>query len=151
MRMIQNALDTATGTDKKSIQAAAEKQITEYTNQKKRLPGFGHRLHTRDPRTIRLLEMAAKVQVAGAAITMLQALAAALEQQTGRALPINVDGAIAAVLLDLGIPAELGNTFFMMARLPGLVAHIHEETTRERPMRHIHPTQHDYDGALPEE
>jgi citrate synthase/citryl-CoA lyase len=34
----------------------------------------------------------------------------------------------------------------MMARVPGLVAHVYEEQTRERPMRRIHPTDHEYDG-----
>jgi citrate synthase len=36
---------------------------------------------------------------------------------------------------------------FMMARLPGLVAQVHEEKSRERPMRTIHPTDYEYDGA----
>ncbi len=71
--------------------------------------------------------------------------------RSGRTLPVNVDGAMAALLLDLGIPPELGNTFFMMARVPGLVAHVYEEATRERPMRRIHPTDHEYDGAMPDE
>ena len=67
----------------------------------------------------------------------------------GRQLPINVDGAIAALLCELGIPPEMGNAFFIIARLPGLVAHIHEEKTRMRPMRKIHPQDFEYDG--PEE
>jgi citrate synthase len=124
---------------------AAARLVAVYRQAKKRLPGFGHRLHTDDPRTARLLELAQAANVAGAAVTMLLALADAVSQQ-GRALPINVDGALAAVLLDLAVPPELGNTFFMMARLPGLVAHVYEEMTRQRPMRRIHPTDHDYDG-----
>ncbi len=91
-------------------------------------------------RTARLMKLAAEAGIVG------EALAAAVETQMGRALPVNVDGAIGALLLDIGIPPELGNTFFMMARMPGLVAQVHEEMTRERPMRHIHPTDHDYDG-----
>jgi citrate synthase len=35
-----------------------------------------------------------------------------------------------------------------MARVPGLIAHIYEEKTRERPMRRIHPSDHEYDGPL---
>jgi citrate synthase len=140
MRMILVALDLAP-----SSQEGAELCVQQYFAEKKRLPGFGHRLHTRDPRTSRLLELADAAQVTGEAIVMLRALAEALKA-VGKLLPINVDGAIAAVLLDLDIPPELGNTFFMMARLPGLVAHIHEESTRQRPMRRIHPTDHDYDG-----
>ncbi|MBZ0288341.1 MAG: citryl-CoA lyase, partial [Anaerolineae bacterium] len=69
---------------------------------------------------------------------------------SGRALPVNVDGAIAALLVDMQLPPELANTFFMIARVPGLVAHVHEEKTRQRPMRAIHPTDHSYDGPPPD-
>lgn len=81
----------------------------------------------------------------------IQDIAAALAEQTGRALPVNVDGAIAAVLVDLDIAPELANAFFIMARVPGLVAHIHEEGTRQRPVRLIDPADHDYDGPPPRE
>ena len=149
MRMIQAALTTAEQ-GPLSPDAAADQLVAAYRAEKKRLPGFGHRIHTDDPRTKRLIALAHELNVAGAAVTMVQALAGALER-SGRTLPINVDGAMAAVLLDLGIPAELGNTFFMIARVPGLVAHVYEETTRERPMRRIHPSDHEYDGPLAEE
>ena len=61
------------------------------------------------------------------------------EQAGGKPLPINVDGAIAALLCDLGIPPEIGNAFFIISRVPGLVAHVHEEKTRMKPMRKIDP------------
>ena len=57
-----------------------------------------------------------------------------------------MDGAIAALLVDLKIPSGLANAFFIIARVPGLVAHVHEEQTRERPMRRINPASHLYDG-----
>lgn len=56
------------------------------------------------------------------------------------------DGAIAAILVDLGLAPELANAFFVMARVPGLIAHSLEEQARERPVRPIHPTDHSYDG-----
>lgn len=145
MRMILAALDIARRENLNPAEAAA-RQVAAYREQKKRLPGFGHRIHTHDPRTARLMKLAAEARIAGEALAMVEALAAAVEAQMGRALPVNVDGAIGALLLDMGIPPELGNTFFMMARVPGLVAQVHEEMTRERPMRRIHPTDHDYDG-----
>ena len=73
-------------------------------------------------------------------------LESAIAETSGRKLPLNVDGAIAAVLTDLGIAPALANAFFMIARLPGLVAQAHEEQTRERPMRKIDPTAVSYDG-----
>jgi succinyl-CoA synthetase alpha subunit len=147
MRMIQAALGIARE-ENVSLAEAAEQLAAKYRAEKKRLPGFGHRIHTNDPRTARLIDLAHEADVAGLSVVMIHALADAVAKQ-GRALPINVDGAMAAVLLDIGIPPELGNTFFMIARVPGLVAHVYEEATRQRPMRQIHPTDHDYDG--PEE
>lgn len=148
MRMIQSALAVAER-ENLTPDEAADQLVVAYRADKKRLPGFGHRIHTDDPRTKRLIEIAEVSGVASAAAAMVQALAGALAR-SGRALPLNVDGAMAAVLLDLDIPPELGNTFFMIARVPGLVAHVYEETTRERPMRRIHPSDHEYDGPMPE-
>ena len=55
-------------------------------------------------------------------------------------------GAIVAILADLGMgPAEF-NGVFMIARTPGLIAHVIEEQTREKPMRRIDPVNHGYDG-----
>jgi citrate synthase len=60
--------------------------------------------------------------------------------------PLNVDGAIAAVCGDLGLDYELGNALFIISRVPGLVAHAHEERVRQAPMRQIDPKDHVYDG-----
>jgi citrate synthase len=46
----------------------------------------------------------------------------------------------------MDFPAELANAFFIMARVPGLVAHVYEEQTRMRPMRRINSGDHEYDG-----
>ena len=80
------------------------------------------------------------------------ALTGALERafaQTGKPLPINVDGALGAILSDLGLDPRTFNGIFMIARTPGLVAHVTEEQTREKPMRRIDPVNHAYDGPAP--
>ena len=71
----------------------------------------------------------------------------ARKEEIGRALPVNVDGAIAAISADLGFAYELGNAIFLISRLPGLIAHAHEERSRQTPMRQIDPKDHDYDGS----
>ena len=63
-----------------------------------------------------------------------------------KSLPINVDGAIGAILAALGMNPAAFNGIFMIARTPGLIAHVIEEQTRERPMRRIDPVNHGYDG-----
>ena len=109
------------------------------------MPGFGHRIHTKDPRTKKLFELADEAGVAGEHVSA----ARAMEREfaaTGKPLPINVDGAIGAVLADLGLDRRVFNGIFMIARTPGLVAHVVEEQSREKPMRRIDPVNHAYDG-----
>lgn len=144
MGVIQEALQRAQEGQKSLSQAAVE-LVEEYRHQKRRIAGLGHRVHSDDPRTKRLFALARELGVAGQGVVMLEAIHAAL-LDSDVDLPINVDGALAALLIDLDLPRDLANAFFIMARVPGLVAHIHEEQTRERPMRQIDPQSHVYDG-----
>jgi citrate synthase len=64
----------------------------------------------------------------------------------GRTLPINIDGAIAAVCGDIGLPSEVADAVLIISRVPGLGAHALEEQRREAPMRVIDPADHVYDG-----
>jgi citrate synthase len=144
MRILHDAAGRL-GTTTSSARELAAQIIDEAKQSGKRLPGFGHRIHTDDPRTRKLLQLARDLGLAGKA----QEIAEAIEKtfaDRGKPLPLNVDGAIAAILCDLGFPAEIGNAFFIMSRLPGLVAHVHEELTREKPMRTINPLDYEYDG-----
>ncbi len=146
MRMLLDAVDKkrAAGTTTPETAMAVVKEAGE---KKKRLPGIGHRIHTNDPRTPRLFQIASDLGFAGEYVEMAKALADAVEQNSGKHLPINVDGAIAALLCEMEFSPQLANAFFMMARIPGLVAHIYEEQTTMRPMRHIDTKKHEYAGA----
>jgi citrate synthase len=133
-----------------TMDQAADQLIGECVREKQAPPGFGHRFHTRDPRAARLFQMALELEVEGEHVRMMRALEHALaarEAEMGRHLPVNVDGAIAAVCADLGFAYDLGNAIFLISRLPGLIAHAHEERTRQSPMRQIDPKDHDYDGS----
>jgi citrate synthase len=125
---------------------AAKEFLGELKQSGKRASGFGHRMHTQDPRTKKLFGLAEELGLAARHVRIAREVEEALKEQLGKALPINVDGAIAALLCDLGIPPEIGNAFFIIARVPGLVAHIHEEQTKMKPMRKIHPADFEYDG-----
>ncbi|MFH1687001.1 MAG: citryl-CoA lyase [bacterium] len=121
------------------------------TQTKARMPGFGHRLHKVDPRTGKLFEIAARHGYSGRHIELCQAIEKILAEKTGRQLPVNVDGAIAAVISDMGFDWRLGKAFFIISRVPGLVAHAYEEMTREKPMRKLGPLPYEYDGPPPRE
>jgi len=134
----------------KTLQDAAEQIVDECAKLGDVPPGFGHRFHTRDPRAARLFQMALELELEGEHIRMLRACERVLgvrEKEFGRPLPVNVDGAIAAIAGDLGFAYELGNAIFLISRLPGLIAHAHEERTREAPMRQIQLTDNEYDGS----
>jgi citrate synthase len=134
----------------RTYQQAAETLVEDCLREHQTPPGFGHRFHTRDPRAARLFQMALELELEGEHVRMIRATEQALdarEAQLGHRLPVNVDGAIAAICADLGFEYELGNAIFLISRLPGLIAHAHEERTRQAPMRQIDPKDHDYDGS----
>jgi citrate synthase len=146
MRVLQEAVRRK-GEMNKTSEEMASIIVREYRERQKRVPGFGHRIHTKDPRTPRLFHIASDLGIAGEYVEMAQAIGDAIEKSSGKRLPINVDGAIAALLCEMDFPSELANAFFIMARIPGLVAHVYEEQTRMRPMRRINPLEHEYDGT----
>ena len=75
---------------------------------KKAIPGFGHPQHAGgDPRANLLLELAGERGIAGPHIEMLYAIKAALPDTLGRPLPVNVNGPIPAIMLDLGWPKKV--------------------------------------------
>jgi citrate synthase len=105
-----------------------EEVVLDYRRQHRRLPGMGHAIHTEgDPRTARLFEIAKECGFSGRHVAAVQALAKAAESASGRSLPINATGAIAAVLLEVGVPWQLHRGFALISRTAGLVAHIGEE------------------------
>jgi len=112
-----------------------------------RLPGLGHRIYREDPRTTVLFAMAGEYGKAGQGVAFMRALESAVAE-TIKPLPINIDGAIAAVLHDLGYPAEAAKLIFIVGRTAGLAAHVIEEYTRERPMRVRIPVIYDGPPAV---
>ena len=128
-----------------SAGTAAKTIIAEEKAAGKRLPGFGHRVHTDDPRSHRLLALARAANASGAHVAVAEAIVWELAAG-GKALPLNVDGAIAAVLADLGFHPDLANGFFILARTVGWMAQVFEERQREKPMRRIDQSAAVYDG-----
>jgi citrate synthase len=147
MKILQIGIDRVHQSGETVDKIAAD-LVAEYKASGKRIAGLGHRIHTDDPRTAKLFQLAQDLGISGEGVQMITAIQSSLAD-AGKALPINVDGAIAAVLLDIDIPSELANAMFFIARVPGLILQAHEERTRERPIRRIHPTEISYDGPAP--
>jgi citrate synthase len=123
----------AEGNDAAATATAAIKALRA---EKKAIPGFGHPQHSGgDPRAHRLLALAKEHGMEGKHIAMLRTIEAVLPEAIGRALPINVNGAIPAVMLDAGFPLAALKGISLLARTASLIAHLQEET--ERPIGFI--------------
>ncbi len=128
--------------------AAATRVAQQYRDQGQRVPGFGHRQHGEDPRSIRLFDLAKELELSGKVVANAQAMEVVLSRTAGKRLPLNADGAIAALLCEMGFPKAAANGIFMIARIPGLVAHSLEEQARNPPLRPIDPAAYEYDGPV---
>lgn len=127
-----------------SFEQTAQKLLADLKEQGKRIPGFGHRIHKNDPRTKRLYEMADDLKISKEHMKL--SLALREEFAKRKALPINVDGAIAAIISDMGFDWKLGKAFFLIGRCAGLIAHVYEEMTTQKPMRRMCEQKVTYDG-----
>ncbi len=135
-------------TDGLSPTEAAEKVVINYKERGMRISGFGHRFHAADPRTVRLFELAKELKVAGKFVEQAEVLEKVLSEKSSKALPINADGAIAALLCEMDFPPKIANGIFMIARTAGLVAHAVEEQENNPPMRTVDAENYEFDGEL---
>lgn len=131
----------------KSVDELAIEIVANARQNKQRLPGFGHRFHNPDPRTEQLFAMADAWGISGLHVALGRSIVAELEKSTGRLLPMNVDGAIAALISDMGMNWRYGKAIFIMGRAAGLVAHVQEELTTGKPFRFIAPVDDEYVGS----
>ncbi len=131
-----------------SIPEAARRIVEDVRSRGARLAGLGHRVHAEDPRTNILFSMARECGLTGDGVAFMLALQESAKEKI-KPLTINVDGALAAVLYDLGFPAVFGRLAFLIGRVAGLTAEVAEELAREKAMRIYIPVT--YDGPPPRE
>lgn len=106
-------------------------QIKEMRARKAPIPGFGHPQHSEgDPRANVLLKLAGERGLKGPYLDMLRTVEDALPEAMGRGLPININGVIPTILLEIGFPVTAMKSISILARTAGLLAHLQEETQR---------------------
>ena len=137
MRMLQEAGER---TD-------AEAFVKDCFANKKLLYGYGHKIYKeQDPRTGHLTDICKKHSYTSPSLALALEIEKAIEKEKGKKLVLNVDGAIAALLLDMGFDPAMGKGFFIIGRTPGLVAQAVEEKAREKPVRRVSEDEIEYDG-----
>ncbi|WP_182905923.1 citryl-CoA lyase [Microbispora sp. H13382] len=95
------------------------------------IPGLGHHVHKEgDPRTPRLLRIAAEENLVGPHLSLFTAIGRVHPEVLGKKLPLNGAGVCGAALADLGLPLELLRGFALLARTAGLIGQLAEELRR---------------------
>lgn len=145
-RLMQETV-AGTAASGESLPDAADRLVAEARERRQPLPGYGHPQHSQgDPRSPALLALADETGVTGGHITLAREVERALEERIGRRLPLNIDGAMGAIVSDLGFDWRLARAFVMTPRSMGLAAHALEELDREGGWRHIPMDEVTYDG-----
>ena len=119
----------------KSASETASCILEEHENNGKKVPGFGHRYHTEDPRARKLIKLARMHGYIGKHYELAVEIEELLLKDKG--IKMNIDGANAAILSDMGFDWRVGCGIFIIGRIPGLLAHINEEISSEKPFRKI--------------
>lgn len=120
-------------------EAAARAVVDEIRGQGRRFPGFGHPIHRAgDFRADVLFELADEVGVSGSATRVYRAIHAEFVRQTAKKdIPINIDGCLACLGMDLGLTAQQTVAIALLAVMPGLMAHVIEEIDEGVALRFI--------------
>ncbi len=140
------AIEEAARIMQENIARRAAEIVREMKEKGRRMPGYGHKIYTADPRTLRLLQIARKNRIAGKHVSLALEIEKELEKSAGRKLCLNVDGCIAAIISDMGFDWRLGKAFFIIPRTAGIAAHVHEEWTEGKPFRRLQEGEYEYIG-----
>lgn len=114
-----------------SVERLAETLVLEAHQGQRRLPGFHHPQHIRDPRSARLIELGQKLNVGGDHLALALAMEEATERCMRKRVWLNAVGVSGALLSDMGFTPELTKGVVLVARCISLVAHVFEEMSRE--------------------
>ncbi|MFD0440925.1 citryl-CoA lyase [Streptomyces chartreusis] len=125
---VLESLDGALPSDEAGWDSVALRTVREQRGAGRFLPGLGHHVHKEgDPRTPRLMRIAAEEGLFGAHLSLFAAIGRVHPTVLGRTLPLNGAGVCGAVLADLGLPLPLLRGFALLARTAGLIGQLAEE------------------------
>jgi citryl-CoA lyase len=110
---------------------SAEEIVEEKLENGEKIPGLGHKVYDEeDPRTEKIFKKAEELGLPNEYAGKMKKIQREFADRKA-SLVVNVDGAIAGVMSDLGWDHRVGKGLFIIARTPGLVAHVREEMDEE--------------------
>ncbi len=136
-RELASRLDGRDDPDHATLGAFAREIVAEAAAAGKRVSGFGIPLHGADPRAPKLLAVARAEGVHGRHCRLAERIEEALAERAGRAIPMNLDGAGAALALDLGFSWRAVRLFIITPRTVSMAAHYLEEQAQGTRWRHL--------------
>jgi citrate synthase len=145
--MAEQLADLADGPepDDATLRQRADGVVTEAMAAGARVPGYGIPLHGADPRAPKVMAVAREQGTFGRYGRFAEAIGDALAAaRGGRAVPMNLDGVSAAVILDLGFDWRSARLFLLTARSVSMGAHFLEEQAQDTTWRHIPADRIDY-------
>ena len=105
-----------------------EQIVARFETEGKFIPGFGHKVYKdEDPRATIMYTKAKEGKLPLTGFEKAYAIETLLEKQKGKKLPLNIDGALAAGVLALGMDAAAAKVLFVFSRVAGMGAHAIEE------------------------
>lgn len=145
-QFLSEAVSSA-GDDEGALRESLAGSVAEYRRDGRRLEGFGHPQHPEgDPRACRLLGMQRDLGLNTSHTRALELIAVELEQSLGRQMKPNVNGALASITLDLGLPWRSIRGLVVAPRTFGLTAHFLEELEQGGRWRHASAEKVRYTG-----
>ncbi len=107
---------------------SAKEIVEEFFAAGKFIPGFGHKVYKEeDPRAAAIYKKAKALEFSCKYFELAYEIEREIESRKSKKVPLNIDGAIAATMLELGFDWRLGKAMFIIPRLVGAAAHILEE------------------------
>jgi succinyl-CoA synthetase alpha subunit len=128
-------IEVEKGAPDQSIEEKALWLVNSYAGKfggpKRRIPGYGHRyygLYGADPRAQALLSLAEGHGYGGRHIALAKAVERILQEEKSPGLCLNVDGAIGAIISEMGIPPSAGKALFIIPRSVGILGQLLEQS-----------------------
>lgn len=102
-----------------------------------RVPGYGHAILEDDLRANQLMNIARGLGFYKEHCVLAEKVEEELNKISNKKLPLNIDGAMGAIISDMGFPWDMAKMFFIIARTPGLLMQVYEEMQNDVGLRRL--------------
>ncbi len=129
--LLEGAKALRDGATDDEVTQAARDVIIRHKERRQQVFGVGHPIHVDgDPRVPALRDLSRENGYYGLHWRLMEAISAVLINEHKRKLPMNVVGAIGAIIAAMGLDPLIGRGLALVGRSAGLLAHVLEEKSQ---------------------